>query len=260
VQLPVGPPIPVGTTFIVPLDTAKIIGIVKASSSHERIFCTTLSPPWTQEGWELAGEALWIVDDYALRDGSWPIVSTSADIVREPPPRFATTAKDGSPLFVVFDPVSLTAIEKAPVDGADDQREWSTAPRYIPADVRTFEAALAKTFGLPPPIDPKIDQEETSRRLLGVIRSHVADVTQPRPFDHALLFRDKKRARAALAALEADGLTATLDAPLFRSALLTIVQQSVPSFPAIAPQVARWQAFAREHGGEYDGFGCPTDA
>jgi regulator of RNase E activity RraB len=247
--------VPVGTRFTVPLGTALVLGRVHASAPG-RVYCATFSPPLHAD-WKPAGESWWVVDDLPLRDGSWHLTAASPEPDFRPEPLRRFGGADGQRrLLISRDPVTLFATGAAEVASDDDEREWSSAPKILPSDPATFELALANTLGLPAPVRHADEKEAESRQILALLRQNVSDLNAPLTFDHALLFRDHKRARQALAAVQAAGYSAKLDAPMFRTATLQISQPALPAYPLVAAQIARWLAFAREHGGTYDGFGA----
>jgi hypothetical protein len=252
------PPIPVGTTFTVPIGGALVLGAVHATAPG-RVYAQTMDPPLTRD-WQIAGDSWWVVDDLGFHDGSWPMRPQPPNFQAEPLRRFAGQL-DGKRVLIARDPVTLIAgfDNVKIVSTADEEREWEEAPNLLPTDPRSFEIALANTLRLPPP-DHHVDEKERDRRqVLALVRQHVTDVTQPRPFDHVIFFRSGRAARAAADALRASGLQAKLDAPFFGTKTLEVTELAVPRYPDLAPRIAHWQAFARQHEGEYDGFGSAID-
>jgi hypothetical protein len=248
-------PIAPGTTFVVALGQAHVMGAVQVAGGR-RIFCVMLGPPLA-EGWQAEYESYWVVEDIALRDGSWLVRPPDGPFEAESIPRFAATAKDGTAVLAVYDPLTLHITDVAPVRSEDEQREWERAPTFMPTDVRTFEHALANTMQLTAPdaaVHPYDAQADEDRLVLAMTRERASDVTRPLPFTHVLRFRDRRKALTAADEARALGYGVRLDAPHFRPATLEITNDAVPSYQSVRPEIHRFRAFADRFGAEYDGF------
>ena len=250
-------PIPIGTQFTIPIGGERVIGLVHAAGGG-RLFCVTVGPPLC-EGWQPAYESYWVVDDIALRDGSWRVSGQLADFQPEPLRRFADTSKDGEPVLAVYDPQTLHLIDVVVVRTEEQRAEWETAPHFLRTDMPTFERVLTTTMRLaaqalePHPYDDKADEDRT---VLAMLRERASDPSKALTFHHVLLFKDKRAARRAAEQGRSEGLAVKLDAPFFGAATLEIAVESVPEYPLVRQDIHRFRALAERFGAEYDGFGA----
>lgn len=211
-----------------------------------------------------SSESLFMVDDAALHDGSWPIIGRIDAQPKVPVPRFKTTFKDESPAFAIYSPETLHVVQVVAVLPGEEA-EYERSYVFIRPDIATFECSVAVTFGLLPkdtkPPQPESGDVAESRLLVGLIRSRLLDATPPRAIDFVADFTDKRKAREAARALEAKGLSVKVDSPWYsRLASVTSTKHLVPSYPAIAPEIAWLRNFFATVGGVYDGFGAEVDA
>jgi regulator of RNase E activity RraB len=250
-------PIAVGTTFVVTFGEAQVMGIVQTAADG-RIFCMMVGPPLCAE-WQAEYDSSWVVDDLALRDGSWRVHRVAEAFEPAPLPRFAYTAKDDSPVLMVYAPRTLHVVDVVTVRTDEDRAEWARAPNFIRTDIVTFEHALANTMGLPAPdltVHPYDVQASEDRLVLAMIREGASDLSRPLSFEHVLVFRDHKKARSAAAEAQTLGYRTRLDTPFFKRATLEITSDALPSYPAVRPEIHRFRAFAERFDAEYDGFGA----
>ena len=250
-------PIAIGTQFIIPIGGGRVIGQVHAAGGG-RVFCLTLGPPLGAD-WQPEYESNWVVDDIALRDGSWRVSGQIADFEPEPLRRFADTSKGGEPVLAVYDPQTLHLTDVVIVRTDEQRAEWERAPNLLPTDVPTFEHALANTMGLPAralephPYDDKADEDRT---VLAMLRERASDLSQALTFDHVLRFKDQRAARRAAEQARCEGHTVKLDTPFFGAATLEIAVEAVPEYPLVRHDIHRFRALAERFGAEYDGFGA----
>ena len=249
-------PIAAGTRFVVPLGGTRVMGTVETAADG-RVLATMLGPALCA-GWKAEYWSSWVVDDLALRDGSWDVHPPAEDFESAPLPRFAYTAKDDSPVLMVYDPWTLHVVDVVTVRSDEEGAEWSGAPRFILTDIPTFEHALANTMELPAPdltVHPYDANADEDRLVLALVRERASDVSRPLPFEHVLLFRDHKKARSAADEARALGYGVRLDAPFLKRAMLEITSEALPSYRSLRPEIHRFRAFAERFGAEYDGFG-----
>jgi hypothetical protein len=253
-------PIPVGTTFYVPLGGVHVMGLVHASATFPSaagvVYVQMIGPPLRREGWQPEYETWWIVDDLALRDGSWPFQAPIAEFAAEPMRRFAGMNGDRRVLVTVA-PDTLTLAGTAAVDTPETRAEWETAPRLSSPIVSVFEDSLARTMELPPPQRAHDDAENASRFVIANTRLREENVVDPLTFEFSILFSDERNASRARDAARADGTQAELDrADDGERWELTIAAEIVPTYPLVAPHIERWNAFAQQFDGGFDGFGA----
>jgi hypothetical protein len=250
------PPIPVGTIFVVPIGSARILGAVHASGG-DRIFCTVIGPPMGA-GWEPQYEIRGIVEDLALRDGSWEIREKPADFEPAAFPRFASRDEDARDVLLTLDPASLLVAETAVVETDDERAEWEGSPRWVGTDITTFERSLAITMNIDAPeleSQPSDAAEHDSRFVVAMARAQAKDLSRQVPVTHLLIFNDRRAAQRAAHEARSLGLAPSLDAPWYaRQAKLKVNTNSLAAYPDVREQIRRIQTFAERFGAEYDGF------
>ena len=254
-------PIPVGTTFYVSLGDVYVMGLVHASATFPSaagvMYVQMIGPPLRREGWQPEYNSWWIVDDLAIRDGSWPFQAPVDDFSAEPLRRFG--GMDGvKPVLVTIAPDTLTLAGTAAADTPETRAEWDDAPKLASPIPSVFEASLARTMDLPQPERPRDDDENASRFVIANARLNDAHVTEPRSFDFTMRFRSERAGEQARDEAVADGFAAALErhdrTPPYWT--LTIPADIVPAYPNVAPHIERWSALAQKHRGEFDGFGA----
>ena len=254
------PPIPVGTVFVVPIGSARILGAVHAAGG-DRIFCTMLGPPMAA-AWEPEYEIRGVVEDLALRDGSWEIRETQADFERAPLPRFATRDENDRQMLATLDPALLQVAEIAVAETDDDRAEWERSPRWVGTEIVTFERSLAITMDV---AAPELEQQmhdaadHDSRLVVAMTRAQAKELSRQVPVTHLLIFNDRRAARRAADEARRLGLAPSLDAPWYRpQARLEVNTDSLAAYPNVREQIRRIHAFAERFGAEYDGFEMPV--
>ena len=253
-------PIPIGTIFVVPIGSARILGAVHAAGG-DRIFCTMLGPPMVA-GWEPEYEVRDVVEDVALRDGSWEIRETQADFEPAVLPRFAARDTDARELLLTLDPASLQVADTAVVETDDERAEWERSPRWMGTEIVDFERSLATTMTVAAPElepHPYDAADHNCRRVVAMTRARSNNLSRQVPLTHLLIFTDRRAARRADAEARALGLAARLDAPWYaRRARLEIDTDSLAAYPDVRTQIRRIYVFAERFGAEYDGFEMPV--
>jgi regulator of ribonuclease activity B len=250
-------PIAIGTQFTIPIAGARVMGQVHAAGGG-RVFCLTVGPPLC-EGWQPAYESFWVVEDIALRDGSWRVSEQLRDFEPEPLRRFAAASKDDELVLAVYDPQTLHVTDTVSVCTAEQREEWERAPHFLPTDVATFEHALANTMQLPaPPLEPHPYDAaaDKDRIVLAMLRERASDLSKALTFDHVLRVKDKRAARRAAEQAQFEGHAVKLETPFFGAATLEIAVESVPEYPLVRRDIHRFRALAERFGAEYDGFGA----
>jgi hypothetical protein len=234
-----------------------VLGTVQVAAAG-RVLCEMFGPA-VHDDWKPTFTCWFVVDDIALRDGSWTLGSMQEVIVPDPLPRFSGTSRKDEAVLMVYDPETLHVVDTVHVRTPEDRAEWESAPVWLPTGIRAFEHALANTMELPAaPLEAVKgdDNADQDRLTIAQMRSRLTDLERPLDFEHVLLFKSKKSAQQAADDARAQGCAVALDTPLFRTATLVITSPARPSYPAVRPEIHRFRALAERHGGTYDGFGA----
>ena len=246
-----------------PIGSARILGAVHAAGG-DRIFCTMVGPPMAA-GREADYEVRAVVEDVALRDGSWEIRETQAHFEPAVLPRFATRDEKDRHVLAALDPASLHIADLANiavVETDDERAEWERSPRWIGTEVLDFERSLAITMNVAAPElepHPYDAADHNCRLVVAMTRARSNNLSRQVPVTHLLIFTDRRAARRADAEARALGLAARLDAPWYaRRARLEIDTDSLAAYPDVRTQIRRIYAFAERFGAEYDGFEMPV--